>query len=312
MTLAKPCKRWRSRAVWTQVGFPFIQGGDPGGRLTDRWVLACDLRAGDELLPRHGAVVPIESVQLDEVAEKVYNSTVAELQNYAVGGWGVLVHNTNDVPRCRYHTDSEGLAGIQNDMAINPGRAQCPGGSGVNVATRFSKTTALKLFCSFREAERSVHHALTCRSQWVRFVAYYGEAKQRRIADLIGLLHDAGAVPDKSACRESLLRDNIVTFVCRITAWLVNPLRESWAFSAKENSFFAATFEHLLNILRHSTPPPQEELIDLRFDCLGCHTLIERKLVGVAEIRKGCLIEHWFQSSYVNHVTFQEMGIPDQ
>jgi hypothetical protein len=179
------------------------------------------------------------------------------------------------------------------------------------MTTRFSRTTALKLFCSFREAERSVHHALTCRSQWPLFLAYYGEAKQRRIAELLKLLHDAGAVQDSSVCRQSLLNDSMVTFTRRIAAWLVNPLRHSWSFSRQETSFFAATFEHLLRLLRQFTAPPQENLIDLRFDCLACHTLIEGKLAGLPEIRQGYSIEHWFQSPYVRHVTFRQMGIPD-
>jgi RHS repeat-associated protein len=72
---------------------------EAGGRLEGRWVLGCDLRAGDEVLLRHGEVVPLESVRLDEVEERVYNYQVAELQNYAVGAWGVLVHNANDPPQ---------------------------------------------------------------------------------------------------------------------------------------------------------------------------------------------------------------------
>lgn len=67
-----------------------------GGRQKGRWVLARDLRAGDEVLLRHGELVALESVRLDEVEETVYNFHVVELQNYAVGECGVLVHNTND------------------------------------------------------------------------------------------------------------------------------------------------------------------------------------------------------------------------
>jgi RHS repeat-associated protein len=66
------------------------------GRQEGRWVLARNLRAGDEVLLRKGEVVALRSVQLDEVEERVYNFHVAELQNYAVGNGGVLVHNTND------------------------------------------------------------------------------------------------------------------------------------------------------------------------------------------------------------------------
>jgi hypothetical protein len=65
-------------------------------RQEGRWVLARHLRAGDAVLLRRGSVVVLESVRLDDVEERVYNFHVAELQNYAVGGCGVLVHNVND------------------------------------------------------------------------------------------------------------------------------------------------------------------------------------------------------------------------
>jgi hypothetical protein len=68
----------------------------PGSRQEGRWVLACNLHAGDDVLLRHGEIVGLESVRLDEVEERVYNFHVAELQNYAVGECGGLVHNTND------------------------------------------------------------------------------------------------------------------------------------------------------------------------------------------------------------------------
>jgi RHS repeat-associated protein len=73
-----------------------ISAYQAGSRQEGRWVLGRDLRAGDEVLLRAGEVVALESVRLDEVEERVYNFHVAELQNYAVGGCGVLVHNTND------------------------------------------------------------------------------------------------------------------------------------------------------------------------------------------------------------------------
>jgi hypothetical protein len=101
--------------------------------------LARDLRAGDEVLLRQGEVMSLESVRVDEVVERVYNFHVAELQNYAVGECGVLVHNTNDPPRARHHTDLEGMRGIQREGAINPGRGEPPG---VHVETEpFGPTT---------------------------------------------------------------------------------------------------------------------------------------------------------------------------
>jgi RHS repeat-associated protein len=73
-----------------------IAAYEPGGRQEGRWVLARDLRAGDEVLLWGGEVVALEEVRLDEVEEQVYNCHVAELQNYAVGACGALIHNTND------------------------------------------------------------------------------------------------------------------------------------------------------------------------------------------------------------------------
>jgi hypothetical protein len=73
-----------------------ISAFEPGSRQKGRWVLARDLRAGDEVLLRRAGVVALQSVQIEDVEEAVYNFQVADLQNYAVGESGVLVHNTND------------------------------------------------------------------------------------------------------------------------------------------------------------------------------------------------------------------------
>jgi hypothetical protein len=73
-----------------------INAYEVNGQQEGRWVLAQDLRVGDELLLRTCEVVSLKVVQLETVEETVYNFAVAELQNYAVGICGVLVHNTND------------------------------------------------------------------------------------------------------------------------------------------------------------------------------------------------------------------------
>jgi hypothetical protein len=70
-----------------------LEAYEAGGRQQGRWVLARDLRKGDAVLLRRGEVVALGSVRLEEVQERVYNFHVAGLQNYAVGGPGVLVHN---------------------------------------------------------------------------------------------------------------------------------------------------------------------------------------------------------------------------
>ncbi len=68
-----------------------------GGKLEGRWMLAMHLREGDEFLLRDGEIAPLESVEVANAKEQVYNFKVAELENYAVGIAGILVHNTNKV-----------------------------------------------------------------------------------------------------------------------------------------------------------------------------------------------------------------------
>jgi len=60
-----------------------------------RWVDACDVRVGDELLFRDGRILPVQAIRHQPFFDKVYNFKVNELECYAVGRNNVLVHNTN-------------------------------------------------------------------------------------------------------------------------------------------------------------------------------------------------------------------------
>jgi hypothetical protein len=177
------------------------------------------------------------------------------------------------------------------------------------MASYFPKNTALTLFCLFRQAERSVHYALSCPSQWSQFVAYYDEPKQIQISEAIGMLNDAGAAQDKVPSRQALARSGLLNIVSCAAGLLTNRLRRSWAFSVRELSFFSATLEHLLKILNNTDLPQKEELIGLRLDCFDCHYVISRRLIGVPEIQIANSIEHFNQSEYVRHVNFQDLGI---
>lgn len=177
------------------------------------------------------------------------------------------------------------------------------------MAFHCSKQMALTLFCIFRQAERSVHYALSCPSQWAQFVAYYETSKQTQISEVIGRLRDAGVREDNAPSRQVLAQDSLLSIVRCAAGLLCNRLKRSWAFTTQEIAFFCATLEHLLKILHNVDLPHKEELVELRLDCFYCHSVIARKLIGVTEIRKADLIEHFNQSEYVSHVTFQDMGI---
>lgn len=178
----------------------------------------------------------------------------------------------------------------------------------MNMGSRISRRLALMLFCCFRQAERSIHHAHSCPSQWSQFVAYYA-AKQAYIYKAIAILKDAGAMQDSVPSRQMLTESTLVSIGRSIAGLLCNRLKRSWTFSVDELSFFSATLARLIRILHHPELPENEELIGLRLDCFECHYIIGTRLVGIPEIRKAGAIEHFLQSEYVTHVTFQDMGL---
>ncbi len=55
------------------------------------------------------------------------------LLSYAIGAPGVLVRKTNNVPRCRHHTDPKSIYQIKQTETINPARADPPVTQGVHV-----------------------------------------------------------------------------------------------------------------------------------------------------------------------------------
>jgi hypothetical protein len=179
------------------------------------------------------------------------------------------------------------------------------------VAAIFSKRIALKLFCCFRQAERSVHHAAAGPKQWALFLAYYDEPKWARIGALLEMLKAAGADPGDFPGRKAFERNSFLDVLRSAAAIPVNRLRASWSFSVPEISFFSATLERFFAILHCPDRPDGERLIDLRMACYECHAIIRRKLIGVPELRKADAIEHFNQSEYVSHVTFEDIGIPN-
>jgi hypothetical protein len=80
----------QSRPWPAHVGAPLAVSQLPG-----RWVDAGELRVGDVLYLKSGALEAIEQIERHEVWEKVYNFQVEELECYAVGACEVLVHNAS-------------------------------------------------------------------------------------------------------------------------------------------------------------------------------------------------------------------------
>jgi hypothetical protein len=177
------------------------------------------------------------------------------------------------------------------------------------MAQVFDKKDVLGLFCSLRQAERSVHYALSCPKQWPEFVAYYDDARTIRIVDQIRLLKEAGATYNKIPRRHSSSQNAMVSILRSALQALTNQFKSHWSFSAEEISLFSATLRRLLELLSSPGQPSLDELMALREDCYECCALIERRLVGLPEIKRALSIEHFYQSEHVSHVTFDEMGL---
>ncbi|WP_165073864.1 RHS repeat-associated core domain-containing protein [Paludisphaera rhizosphaerae] len=94
-TLLHPFWVIRGEALDDRPRRDHLPAAPDGSTTPGRWVDAGDLRVGDELLLRDGRVVPVRGVRIEPYHDDVYNFHVDELECYAVGWNGVLVHNTN-------------------------------------------------------------------------------------------------------------------------------------------------------------------------------------------------------------------------
>jgi hypothetical protein len=124
----------------------------------------------------------------------------------------------------------------------------------------------------------------------------------------IAMLKDAGARSSSWNRYQLVQNSKLWDIPYLLTLYFYNPLKRSWSFSVQQLSYFSVTFERLLEVLGDAEPGANKQLIELRLDCFHCHYLIGKKLIGLPEIRKADAIEHFNQSDYISHVTFEDMG----
>ena len=169
-----------------------------------------------------------------------------------------------------------------------------------------SKNTMMLLYCCFRQAERSVHYAQSCADEWPQFTAYYRGDRRSRIAGSIGILKSVGATGNEAVTRHapSSIARSAVGFI-------FNRFKKTWSFSLIELSVFRRVLEEVLKAIDRDHPPDGEELIKLRMSCFECHYIIASRLFGVSEVRRARQIEHFRASEYIEHMSFQELGIQE-
>ena len=96
--------------------------GEPDSPSGGRWVKAEDLQRGDAVSTADGGVSVVTSITVEEADLPVYNLSVADNHNFAVGGEGFLVHNNNCCRNVVYRavsaiTGEVEYVGITNNFA---------------------------------------------------------------------------------------------------------------------------------------------------------------------------------------------------
>jgi hypothetical protein len=173
---------------------------------------------------------------------------------------------------------------------------------------QLSRSTALTLFSVCRQAERSVHYALSCPGHWAEFVAFYDREKLGPVNSLLPILKRAvGDLLITPTCESFTERNVIVEILTALVRRVRNMWKKVWLMSGSEAAFISASLGKLLEILGQPECPRIEGLIELRMDLCLCQWILRRKLIGLPEFRIASAVEHFFQSDHVKHVTLQEL-----
>lgn len=172
-----------------------------------------------------------------------------------------------------------------------------------------TKNEALLLCCYLRQAERSVHYALSWPDSWSEFTAYYRGDRQNHIAKVIDMLKDAGGAEDGTPARRALSRRCLSNIASCSAGIIINRFKSKWSFGADEILSFSSALERLMLATVDSTPPPLEELLELRMDLFASHHAIACRLVGVREMPATLNIEHFGESKFIEHVSLRDLGV---
>jgi hypothetical protein len=83
----------RGDGIATRPAANDVHVDEQGNRYGGRWIEARHVKVGDWLLTRSGAPVRVTGLHAQNESVGVYNLRIEELNNYAVGSVGLLVHN---------------------------------------------------------------------------------------------------------------------------------------------------------------------------------------------------------------------------
>jgi hypothetical protein len=174
---------------------------------------------------------------------------------------------------------------------------------------RLGKTDVLKVYYFCREAERSVHRALS--DPWPDFLAYYAPSRR---ADILATTELMNSLLGRSGlCREPPTRNEIEKLPLRVSLWRacfgrwLARWERSWSFSPPEVCFIAAVLTSLLRLLDELQKPAAEALIDLRLSFCDCQWIIERHSHGLPELRLADEVDHFNKTDSLPRVSLSDV-----
>jgi hypothetical protein len=174
---------------------------------------------------------------------------------------------------------------------------------------RLDKKLVLRLFCYCREAERSVHRALT--NPWPAFRAYYSPAKVRAIKEAVARvtrqLGSSAECPTLPSRDQLAVRPDWAIFARVLFGRWLSRWETAWPFPRAEACYLAGTLTFLLRLLDDCDKPDSKVLIDLRMTLYDCQRIIEGRCYGVPGLKLANDIEHFDQTEWVKHVSLADV-----
>jgi hypothetical protein len=177
------------------------------------------------------------------------------------------------------------------------------------VTVRLDRESAVKLFCFCREAERSVHRALT--APWSHFQDYYNQDRLAPIRDLIdrvgGSVRAGGECPDLSSPEGGYgLGPGRMFIRYFFGRWLVR-WETSWSFPGREICFILGRLRDLLEMLGSPSKPDHSTLIALRMALCECERIIKGRCYGLWEIELALGIDHFNKTEWLPRISLSDV-----
>lgn len=174
---------------------------------------------------------------------------------------------------------------------------------------QLAKSTVLKLFCFLREAERSVHRAIT--DPWPEFRDYYRPAKVaalRRLAAALGEALGSDIPTQEQMSREQAGESVSPPGIFRYyLGHLIAARKKAWPFPVPAVVFMATTLNRLVALLEATQKPDPGVLISLRMDCCAGEWMIESRCHGLPELRRARQVDHFNRAEWLPYVTLNDI-----